>query len=231
MKSRKNFVDVAKTYIGCKESDGTHKKIIDLYNTQKPLPRGYKVKYFDSWCATFVSAIAVKLGYTDIIPTECSCQQMIEKFKKIGCWRENENYTPNMGDIIFYDWEDNGKGDNVGWSDHVGIVESVSGGVITIIEGNKSDSVSRRKINVNARYIRGYGLPKFDEETIKSTPSNLPCLKGYKGFSIVDGLKSFGYQSSFSYRKTLWSAIGKTTTYKGTAEQNTTLLNYLKGVS
>ena len=70
-------VETAKEYLGCKESDGSHKKIIDLYNSQKPLPVGYKVTYTDAWCATFVSAMAVKLGLTDIILPECSCSRMI----------------------------------------------------------------------------------------------------------------------------------------------------------
>lgn len=227
MKTRRKFVDTAKRYLGCKESNGTHKKIIDVYNRQKKLPRGYKVKYTDSWCATYVSAMAIVAGYTSIIPTECSCQYMIEEFKKIGCWRENENYIPKAGDIIFYDWDDNGKGDNKGWSDHVGIVSKVSGDSITVIEGNYKNGVGYRTIKVNGKNIRGYGLPKFEEE--KKEVIELPSLKGYKGFSIVDGLKAYGYNSSFSYRKKLWKLVGKTSVYMGTSKQNTQLLNILKG--
>lgn len=152
----------ARAWLGFKESDGTHKAIIDVYNKHKPLARGYKVKYTDSWCATFVSAVAIKLGYTDIIPTECGCPQMVSKFKELGCWVENENRKPNVGDIIFYDWEDNGKGDNLGNPNHVGIVEKVSGVIITIIEGNYDNSVKRRTMAVNGKYIRGYGVPKYD---------------------------------------------------------------------
>lgn len=157
-------VDQAKAWIGRKESNGTHKAIIDTYNAHKPLARGYKVKYTDEWCATFVSAISIKLGYTSIIPTECSCPKMIELFKKKGAWIENENRTPNAGDIIFYDWDDSGKGDNKGNADHVGIVEKVSGGKITVIEGNYSRAVQRRILAVNGKYIRGYGVPKYDKE-------------------------------------------------------------------
>lgn len=43
----------------------------------------------------------------------------------------------------------------------MGIVEKVSGTSITVIEGNYSDSVKRRTISVNGRYIRGYGVPKY----------------------------------------------------------------------
>lgn len=164
------IIEQAKAWLGKKESNGTHKAIVDIYNEHKPLAQGYKVKYTDNWCGTFVSACAIKCGATDIIPTECGCQRMIDLFRKKGIWIENENRTPKKGDIIFYDWDDSGKGDNKGWSDHVGIVEKVSNGIITVIEGNKNNSVSRREIKVNAKFIRGYGVPKYQEET-KPTPT------------------------------------------------------------
>ena len=154
----------AQAWIGRNEKAGTHKHIIDVYNAHKPLAGGYKVKYTDAWCATFVSAVAIKCGYTDIIPTECGCQRQIELFKKIGCWIENENRTPRPGDVIFYDWDDNGIGDNKGYSDHVGIVEEVVNGKITVIEGNCDNSVKRNYIAVNGKGIRGYGVPKYDAE-------------------------------------------------------------------
>ena len=164
----------AKAWLGKKESNGSFKVIIDLYNSQKPLPVGYKVKYTDEWCATFVSAVAVKLGYTDIIPTECSCERMIALFKKMGCWIENEDRTPAAGDIIFYDWQDNGVGDNKGSSDHVGIVEKVSGGQIHVIEGNKGQAVARRYLKINGKFIRGYGVPNYDKEaTTKKTVNTI----------------------------------------------------------
>ena len=161
-KNANTILTIARGYLGCKESNGSHRQIIDLYNSHKPLSRGYKVKYTDSWCATFVSACAIKANYTDIIPTECSCNQMINGFKKIGRWCEDDAHVPSPGDIIFYDWQDNGVGDNKGSSDHVGIVEKVEGNTITVIEGNKNDAVARRTIKVNGKYIRGYGLPKYD---------------------------------------------------------------------
>ena len=167
-KTANTILDIARGWLGCKESDGSHKKIIDLYNSHKPLARGYKVKYTDSWCATFVSACAIKAGYTDIIPLECSCNQMIKGFQNLGRWTENDAHVPHLGDIIFYDWQDNGVGDNKGSSDHVGIVEKVENGKITVIEGNKNDSVSRRVLNVNGRYIRGFGCPAYDNSTVQT---------------------------------------------------------------
>lgn len=179
------MIKLAQSWIGKKESDGSHKSIIDIYNSHKPLARSYKVKYTDSWCATFVSAVAIELGYTDIIPTECSCQKMIELFKEKGIWVENENRTPKAGDIIFYDWQDNGKGDNKGWSDHVGIVEKVANGKITVIEGNYGNAVKRRTLSVNGKYIRGYGVPKYDIERVKTVNIELDVLKkGAKGEQV-----------------------------------------------
>ena len=164
---RQKVVNQAKSWLGCKESDGSHRKIIDLYNSHKPLARSYAVKYTDAWCATFVSATSIACGYTDIMPTECGCGKMIELYQKLGRWEENDAYKPEPGDVVFYDWDDNGVGDNKGASDHVGIVEKVVGTTITVIEGNCSNSVKRREIQVNGRYIRGYGLPAFEKKATK----------------------------------------------------------------
>ena len=165
----------AKAWLGLKESDGSYKQIIDVYNSQKPLPVGYAMKckangdsVNDDWCAAFVSAVAVKLGYNDIIPCECSCPRMVTLFKNAGIWEEDESKTPKPGWILFFDWGDPStyaSTNNTGSPDHVGIVEKVSDGYITVIEGNYSDSVKRRTISVNGRYIRGYGVPKYDPES------------------------------------------------------------------
>ena len=161
-------VEQAKAWLGLKESDGSYKVILDTYNSQAKLPRGYRMTTKDPWCATFVSSVAIKLGYTDIIPTECSCSKMIELLKKLGSFVEADAYVPKPGDILFYDWQDNGVGDNKNGPDHVGVVERVEGNTITVIEGNYSESVKRRNIAVNGKYIRGYGVPKYDKEPAKT---------------------------------------------------------------
>ena len=182
-------VEQAKAWLGFKESDGSFKPIIDTYNAHKPLARGYKVKYTDEWCATFVSAVAIKLGYTDIIPTECSCTKMIEKLKAIGAWDERDNRVPLPGELIFYNWSAPATGDDASDVDHVGIVESIRNGVITVIEGNYSDSVKRREIPVDHRYIRGYGVPKYDTEKKTTTKGDYTMKmrilkKGCKGEDV-----------------------------------------------
>ena len=91
---RSHVVATAEQWLGCKESDGSHKKIIDLYNSHKPLARGYAVSYTDPWCATYASAVAIACGLTDIMPTECSCAKMVELYKKLGRWKETDSYVP-----------------------------------------------------------------------------------------------------------------------------------------
>lgn len=178
-------VATARGWLGCKESDGSHKKIIDLYNSHKPLARGYVVKYTDAWCATFGSAVAIKCGLTDIIPTECGCGQQVALFQKLGRWVERDDYVPKPGDYIFYYWKDDGKGDCTGWPDHVGIVEYVSGGVIHVIEGNKNDSVAPRPIEVGARYIRGFGVPDYASKAAKMKKEDIDMAKIYKDIKDV----------------------------------------------
>lgn len=168
---RDTVANQMKNWVGCKESDGSHKKIIDIYNAHKPLARGYKVKYTDEWCATTVSAAFIKAGLTDIAPTECSCSRMIELYKKLGRWKEADGYVPKIGDVIMYDWQDKGTGDNTGAPDHVGIVVAVNGTSLTIIEGNKSEAVAYRAMTVNGRYIRGYCVPDYASKATAAAPS------------------------------------------------------------
>lgn len=200
MATREQIVKQAQEWLGRKESNGTHKTIIDIYNAHKPLARGYKVKYTDAWCATFVSAVAIACGATDIIPTECSCNKMIELLKAKGVWMEKDSYTPKAGDLILYDWDDTGKGDNTGAVEHIGIVEKVVNGTITVIEGNYKNAVARRTLEVNGRYIRGYGIPKYTEKKQTMVSISLPQLsKGDKGAEVkaLQKLLSIGVDGSF----------------------------------
>ena len=169
---RKKFAARAAGYVGVKEGTAQHHAIIDRYNAHKPLARGNAVKYTDAWCATFGSEIAIEAGYTDIIPTECGCEAQIKLWQKMGRWCENDAKVPEPGDYIYYDWDDNGVGDCKGNSDHVGIVESCDGKTIVVIEGNKNNAVERRTLQVNGRYIRGYGVPDFAK---KATSTQEPA--------------------------------------------------------
>lgn len=158
---RQEFVATAESWLGCNEADGSHQAIIDLYNCHKPLARDYTVQYTDSWCATFVSAVAIECGLTDIIPTECGCERQIQLFQALGRWEEKDDYVPSPGDLVYYSSSGASSKNNTGWADHVGIVVSVVGSTITTIEGNYGDQVTYRTIRVGDASIRGYALPNY----------------------------------------------------------------------
>ena len=169
---REKVVATAKAWIGCNEADGSHRQIVDVYNSHRPLARGYALKYTDAWCAGFVSAVAIKLGLTDIMPTEVGVGNMIDLYRRLGRWKEQDSYVPSPADVIMYAWGDSGAGDCASGASHVGIVVSCDGKTITVIEGNKNNAVGYREIAVNGRYIRGFGLPDYAS---KATETHTPA--------------------------------------------------------
>ena len=169
---REKVVATAKAWIGYNEADGSHRKIVDVYNSHRPLARGYKLQYGDAWCAGFVSAVAIKCGLTDIMPTEVGVGNMIDLYRRLGRWKEQDSYIPSPADVIMYAWGDSGAGDCQSGASHVGIVVSCDGKTITVIEGNYHNAVDYREIAVNGRYIRGFGLPDYAS---KATETDTPA--------------------------------------------------------
>lgn len=143
-------------YYGTTEGSARHKEIIDTYNSHKPLARGYKVTYNDAWCMTFISFLFIKANGVEALgKTECGCQEYLTYARKNGM----EVTIPQKGDLVFYDWG------NDGVVDHVGIIVMVSGSSIYVVEGNKSDSVSTRTISKNSMTIKAYIRPKYDSHS------------------------------------------------------------------
>lgn len=203
MTTREKVVETAKNWLGRKESDGSFKEIIDLYNSFVPLPVGYKVKYTDEWCAVFVSAVFIELDLTGIGFPECGCERMINLYKAAGRWQEGDDYIPKMGDLIMYDWQDSGTGDATGWADHVGIIVAVDAKNITVIEGNRGGAVAYRQIAVDARYIRGYCLP--DYESIRDVAD--AAHDEVVDWAISKGLTNGSDAAESLTKRDLWAAL------------------------
>ena len=140
-RSAQDVLNVMRSWIGYSEANGKFRQIIDLYNSHLPLARGYAVQYTDEWCDTAVSAAAIQAGCVDLIGTECGCEKHIEIFKEKGIWIEDGTIVPLPGDIILYNWDCQAQ-PNDGYSDHIGYVESVSGQMITVMEGNYNEEVA-----------------------------------------------------------------------------------------
>lgn len=174
-KTAQAYLDVFRSWIGYSEANGRFRTIVDLYNSHKPLARGYALQYSDEWCDGTVSAAAIKAGMVDLIGTEVGCECHINLFKQMGIWIEDGTITPKPGYPILFNWGSFGQPNN-GGADHIGVVESVNNGVITTIEGNMNECVGRRTIPVGWGYIRGYAAPRFDAEGVSSiiTGANTP---------------------------------------------------------
>lgn len=171
---RQKVVDTASAWLGTREYSAKHQEMLDIYNAQRPLPRGTRMLSSWPWCAAFVSTVSLQCGLRDIMPTECGCPSMIRLYQEIGRWVEDDAYVPSPADVIFYDWQDTGYGDNVGQPDHVGIVVGCTDGMMTIIEGNCDNAVKLRQIAVNARFIRGYGCPDYASKADGAEPTPAP---------------------------------------------------------
>ena len=116
----------------------------------------YGYDYRVSWCAIFVSWVADQCGYLDagVLPKMEGVRPYVDWFIDRGQW-QSRDYEPSPGDIIFFDWE------NDGLADHVGIVEKVENGRVYTIEGNTGDMCAERHYPVGSAPICGYGLPTY----------------------------------------------------------------------
>lgn len=139
--------------------------------------------------------------------------------------------TPKKGAQVFFT-----KNGQVSGCHHTGIVYKVDGAYFYTIEGNTSGAsgvvrngggVAKKKYSIAA--YKGkvlFGHPKYDSETVKTAEKYYKKYTGNSG-SIVDALKAVGADYSAASRIRI-AAVNNIAGYKGTAEQNTAMLNLLK---
>lgn len=88
----------------------------------------------------------------------------------------------------------------------------------------------KRRAKEKKEFLR-LGIPATKKPTTKKQGVfKLPSLKGYKGFSLVDGLKKYKYRNDFGYRGELWEMLGYKERYIGSKKQNLLLLKKLKSI-
>jgi hypothetical protein len=100
------------------------------------------------------------LGISHIILPECSCSKMIELYKALGLWVEDDAHVPELGDIIMYAW-DAKSGENLLPPDHTGMVVKKVGKTLTIAEGNYDNQVKLREIPIEYIKTRGFCKPDY----------------------------------------------------------------------
>ena len=157
---RDRVLAAAAAMVGVKGGSAEHHRLVNDYNSVRPLPVGYAVKNSDDWCDIFTTVIFQREGLSDLIGRECGVERHIHIFKRLGIWNEDGNSTPKAGDIITFNWDQNSQ-QNDGWADHIGIVEKVENGIIHTIEGNSNNVVKRNTYRIGHGNIRGFATPRY----------------------------------------------------------------------
>ena len=149
---REDILAIARTQLGYQES--TSNFIVREDGSIQGYTRygdWYGVPH-EEWCAMFVSFC---LHYAGIsrgdYPWDAGCENFRDNLKYRGGYADAEDYEPQPGDLIFFNW------DSEGDADHIGIVESVSGGAVNTIEGNSGRQVRRNSYALSDSQIMGYG--------------------------------------------------------------------------
>lgn len=162
-----DVVAIAETQLGYAESTRNYAVWED--NTTHGYTRygaWYGVPYGD-WCGMFASFC---LNYAGVegMPMNYGVRPWIEDLSKpeLDLYKLAEDYTPIPGDLVFFDWEDDGL------SDHVGIVYEVipatenKVAMLKTIEGNSSNRVQVVTYDLNDPVLLGYSkLPEKTEES------------------------------------------------------------------
>ena len=157
---RDRVLRAAASLVGVRGGSAAHHQLVNDYNSVRPLPVGYAVKDSDDWCDVFVTTIFQREGLSGLIGRECGVERHIQIFKRLGIWNENGASTPKAGDIITFNWDQDSQPNN-GFADHIGIVESVSNGIIHTIEGNSGNQVRRNTYRIGHGNIRGFATPRY----------------------------------------------------------------------
>ena len=130
-------------------------KVGNFYNGPK---QGYAwCDVFADWC--YVAAFGPQIGREMIFQPPGSagagCAYSLAYYQQHGHYHPG---NPEPGDQIFYTYQP-------GEISHTGIVETVNGQTVTVIEGNTSDSVGRRSYTLGDSRIYGFGTPDWSLAT------------------------------------------------------------------
>ncbi|MEU7994073.1 CHAP domain-containing protein [Micromonospora sp. NPDC049060] len=192
-----------------------------------------------AWCANFAKYIWKQAGVTDL----GGLNTWARSFREYGLDNKTyhsrgSGYTPQPGDAIVFDWEQNGV------IDHVGIVTSASGGRVYTVEGNSSDRVSARNYSTSDVDIVGYSSPvgaNAEEDTAGAgtTTGDLGMVRTDDGILAQYRLGTDGWihganQPSVGAAYGSWKRIGDRGDFTGNPSAvvggNETIVVYARGV-
>ena len=148
---RDNMLKIAESQLGYRETAENHTKYGKWYGMDG-----------QPWCAMFVSWCARRAGVPQsVIPNFASCTYGGMKwFREQGRWK-NADYTPQSGDLVFFDWEEEDGSGRDGQAEHVAIVEYVTNDTIHTIEGNTDNEMVERRERPRNEDVLGFGVPAY----------------------------------------------------------------------
>lgn len=117
-------------------------------------------KMFDNedsnWINEYIDLCAQKSGYSDYqkLPDFKTSNDGVEYFKSVGSFKD-ASYTPVVGDIVFYDT------DNDGIADSNGIVSKILTNGLSVIEVDEDKNLVNYVYNDNSIKPLGYGVPYY----------------------------------------------------------------------
>ena len=161
-----DVIAIAKTQLGYSES------VKNYVVGEDGTSRGY-TRYGDwfgcpygDWCAMFASFC---IHYADVkgMPLDMSCSSWIEGLRALNLYRParsddpQQQYTPTAGDLVFYDWEQDGIADHVGLVVEVTPAAGEEAARLITMEGNVEDRVQYMSYVLDNPVILGFGqLPE-----------------------------------------------------------------------
>ena len=162
----KDLLMIAETQMGYAESQDNFVIESDGFYGYTRYGDWWHLPYSD-WCAMFVSFCMDNAELPeDVFPQESNATRMRRDYASIGLFaKAGGDFIPSSGDLVFFDWDGDGK------ANHVGIVYDVSGSKVITIEGNHDAEVGKHEYKLNDPTIVGYGLINMAYEAMLEATS------------------------------------------------------------
>ncbi|WP_107417916.1 CHAP domain-containing protein [Streptomyces sp. CB03238] len=194
----------ARKWKGYKEGASNHTRFGEWYAT---LVKDKSFAYA-AWCDEYVSYCGYASGNADVVGQFAYCPSHVNWFKKRGQWHKATE-TIEPGDILFFDWNDDGIADHV----EIATAASAPGATIATIGGNTSAGTAGSQSNGDGVYERtryrsdilGFGRPAYKASSTGGSKPTTP--ETYKPPTFPKGLAP---NKSTPSAKTLQKALKAT---------------------
>ena len=181
MSKRSEFVDIAKSQVGVRETGVNNVKYNTWYYGREVSGRTGTSEY--AWCVVFECWCANQVGILNTLIPRCNNVGVLRDWYKAKGLYHTYGYNPKKGDLVIFKN-----------ASHTGIVSDYSNGRVYTIEGNSGDKVAAHNYNIKDSYIAGFCEVQFNDSGTSSGGSNNNCssikdvqqtLKTRYGYNIV----------------------------------------------